>query len=343
MKDNKEDDTVRYKNTLESYENSLNNISEEKILKAITKEENKNIIDKLYDCGDELSNEDINSQLNNYYLNEINKNGEKDENNSKRERYNINMFNFIENDDCTDNKISLNNGTEDKEQQLNTSKEIINTNNKYDTNNSNESNNNKNNDVNYNQMINNDLLKNKMLDDIIKTNEKNEIDNDMNLLKDKNIEFINNVNNMKKNNHIDLNKYKLDTENKNSKNNYSIDEKEKTDKKLVQNENYNYGEFKKEIFNESIYENSNEKMNKNITENNNNYENIKFNLNNNYNNVDNKNNYNNKEDNLDNTFEERQKEEFNDDEENEKENNNYNEINKVKKTQKENHNKSMEY
>ena len=128
MKDNKEDDTVRYKNTLESYENSISNISEEKILKAITKEENKNIIDKLYDCGDELSNEDINSQLNNYYLNEINKNGDKDDNNSKRERYNINMFNFIENDDCTDNKISLNNGTEDKEQQINTSKEIIETN-----------------------------------------------------------------------------------------------------------------------------------------------------------------------------------------------------------------------
>ena len=58
MKDNKEDDTVRYKNTLDSYENSLtnNNISEDKNIKLNNaKEENKNIIDKLYDCGDELS------------------------------------------------------------------------------------------------------------------------------------------------------------------------------------------------------------------------------------------------------------------------------------------------
>ena len=157
MKDDKEDDTVRYKNTLDSHDNSLNNnnnnTSEEKNLRIKTREENKNIIDKLYDCGDELSNEDINSQLNNYYLNEINKNGEKDENNPKRERYNIKIFNFIESDDCIDNKISLNNGTEDKKQQSNTSKEIINTNNKYESNNSNESNNNKNNDDNYNQMI----------------------------------------------------------------------------------------------------------------------------------------------------------------------------------------------
>ena len=30
MKDNKEDDTVRYKNTFELYENSLNSISEQK-------------------------------------------------------------------------------------------------------------------------------------------------------------------------------------------------------------------------------------------------------------------------------------------------------------------------
>ena len=50
-----------------------------------------------------------------------------------------------------------------------------------------------------------------------------------------------------------------------------------TDKNLVQNENYNYGEIKKEIIFETIYENSNEKTSKNIVENNNNYLNTNIN------------------------------------------------------------------
>ena len=54
MKDDKEDDTVRYKNTIDSHDNSQtnnnnnnNDISNEKNLRIKTREENKNIIDKL--------------------------------------------------------------------------------------------------------------------------------------------------------------------------------------------------------------------------------------------------------------------------------------------------------
>ena len=130
MKDNKEDDTVRYKNTYESLENSSgnNNISDEKNIKII-KEENKNIIDKLYDCGDELSLEDYN--LNNYSLNEINKELNKEDNSNKKERYNLNMnmFKFFDNDDYIDvnNKINVNNKEQQKEKS--TSNENMNTNN----------------------------------------------------------------------------------------------------------------------------------------------------------------------------------------------------------------------
>ena len=102
MKDDKEDDTVRYKNTLDSHENSItnnnNDTSDEKNLENKAREENKNIIDKLYDCGDELSMEDANFQLNNNYTSELNPT--KEENNSnKKEKYNINMFKFTDTDE----------------------------------------------------------------------------------------------------------------------------------------------------------------------------------------------------------------------------------------------------
>ena len=93
MKEDKDVDTVRYKNTIDSHDNSLtnnNNTSEEKNMKIKAREENKNIIDKLYDCGDELSIEDANLQLNNDFLNDINPQKEKIESESK---LNIN-FNY---------------------------------------------------------------------------------------------------------------------------------------------------------------------------------------------------------------------------------------------------------
>ena len=49
MKEDKDVDTVRYKNTIDSHDNSLtnnNNTSEEKNMKIKAREENKNIIDK---------------------------------------------------------------------------------------------------------------------------------------------------------------------------------------------------------------------------------------------------------------------------------------------------------
>ena len=129
MKDNKEDDTVRYKNTSESLENSLgnNNILGEKNIKINLKEENKNIIDKLYDCGDELSIEDYNN-LNNCSSNEMNKDLNKEDNSNKKERYNLNMnmFKFLENDDyieVNNNKINKN---KEPLKEINNSNENIN-------------------------------------------------------------------------------------------------------------------------------------------------------------------------------------------------------------------------
>ena len=100
MKDDKEDDTVRYKNTLDSHDNSLsnniNNTSDSKNIRIKTREENKNIIDKLYDCGDELSLEDANFQLNNEFSNNI---SPTKENSNKKEKYNMNMFKFVDTED----------------------------------------------------------------------------------------------------------------------------------------------------------------------------------------------------------------------------------------------------
>ena len=88
MKDDKEDDTVRYKNTYDSHDNSLsnniNNTSDEKNLRIKTREENKLIIDKLYDCGDEISLEDGKFQLDNEYLPELNP--AKEENSNKKDK-----------------------------------------------------------------------------------------------------------------------------------------------------------------------------------------------------------------------------------------------------------------
>ncbi len=127
MKDNnKEDDTVRYKNTLDSYDNSNtnhNNVTQnEKISLTrknypdLSEDEEKNTIDKLYYYGDELS---IDTKKENYgtYLNEnmnieqISKVNEIKEKNLNtlpnsgkgKERYlNMNMFQFIDDNDCLD-------------------------------------------------------------------------------------------------------------------------------------------------------------------------------------------------------------------------------------------------
>ena len=111
MKDDKEDDTVRYKNTLDSHDNSLtnnnNDTSEEKNLQNKAREENKNIIDKLYDCGDELSIEDANFHLNNEYLNELNPT--KEENANNKDKYNINMFKFTDTDEYLESNNNNNN------------------------------------------------------------------------------------------------------------------------------------------------------------------------------------------------------------------------------------------
>ena len=94
MKDDKEDDTVRYKNTIDSHDNSQtnnnnnnNDISNEKNLRIKTREENKNIIDKLYDCGDELSIEETNF---NYDINS---------NKKEKDKYNMHMFKFVDTDE----------------------------------------------------------------------------------------------------------------------------------------------------------------------------------------------------------------------------------------------------
>ena len=101
MKDDKEDDTVRYKYTLDSHDNSLtnnnNNTSEEKNIRTKTREENKNIIDKLYDCGDELSIEDSNNED----LNNISPT-KNEENSNKKDKYNMNMFKFVDTDEYLD-------------------------------------------------------------------------------------------------------------------------------------------------------------------------------------------------------------------------------------------------
>ena len=254
MKDNKDDDTVRYKNTLESYDNSLNNnnISDEKNIKINTKEENKNIIDKLYDCGDEISLDDDNFQINNYYLNDLNKNINKDENSNKKERYNLNMnmFKFTDNDDIMD----MNNGKEIKN--IN-KEEYTSSNNNIDKNNSSGS---INKYENGNEINNNDEIDNDKID---KLNINEEINSNNNIYNEDNKKNNFSLNNKKqKNNHIDLNKYKLDVDDINNiNNNYSVDEKEKTEEKdKLSNtktkdspKNFKREDVKKEIFNESIY------------------------------------------------------------------------------------------
>ena len=360
MKDNKEDDTVRYKNTLESYENSLGNnyISEENNAKINMKEENKNIIDKLYDCGDELSLEDDN--LNNYYLNEINKEINKDENSNKKERYNINMnmFKFIDNDEYMDiknnnysnKKINKNNQNEKENQKIYFDGGV-------DKKNSNEKENKNDNDE-MDRQNSSDYIKNGVEEKNLEKINDNEDININNNINNKENKFYNIFNKKKigKNNHIDLNKYKLDVDNmidinnkdyftgeteekiKENNNNYSIDEREKTEEKIDKNDNKNsptnfkYEDIKKEIFNESIYkyENSNEK-NKSIKEENINNNNKMIN---NDKDKDEFNGQNNNEKNLEN--------------EKKEEDNIQNIIlmDKIKnknKIQKEHHNKSMEY
>ena len=122
MKDDKEDDTVRYKNTLDSHDNSLsnnnNNTSDSKNLRIKTREENKNIIDKLYDCGDELSLEDANFQLNNEFSNNI---SPTKENSNKKDKYNMNMFKFVDTEDYLE---SNNNNKKNIKKKMNLLKKI---------------------------------------------------------------------------------------------------------------------------------------------------------------------------------------------------------------------------
>ena len=115
MKD-KEDDTVRYRITSDSYENeNINNKKEFKKYKTIKTEEDKNIIDKLYDYGDDIN---FDTDVNNF-INEKETYSKDDTtakkalnpyietNSNQKDRYNINMFQFIDDNDCIDMNADL--------------------------------------------------------------------------------------------------------------------------------------------------------------------------------------------------------------------------------------------
>ena len=99
MKDNKEDDTVRYRYTLESDENSNNQRSISNGKNKENSEEKINILDNLNDCGDEGSIEE--EDIDNYA------NKAKDIN--KKEKLNLNIFKFFENEYNIVNKEKDNN------------------------------------------------------------------------------------------------------------------------------------------------------------------------------------------------------------------------------------------
>ena len=254
MKDDKEDDTVRYKNTYDSHDNSLsnniNNTSEEKNLRIKTREENKLIIDKLYDCGDEISLEDGKFQLDNEYLPELNPS--KEENSNKKDKYNMNMFKFVDTDDyleTNNNKKYIKKKVNRKEKDTLYQKGNIKGNNLLD-----------NFIIDYNKL--NGGNKQEKSDKINLETKTDNIDSDISNAEANKNNFVFNIkvqNRNLKGNNIDLNKYKLDTENNNCiNNNYSVDE-DKEKEKLITN---NYEETKKEFFNESIYQSDQKDKNK---------------------------------------------------------------------------------
>ena len=260
MKD-KEDDTVRYKNTSDSYENdNLSNKRDSKIFKTMKSEDNKNTIDKLYDCGDDMN---FDTDVNNF-INEKETYSKDDTtakkalnpyietNSNQKDRYNINMFQFIDDNDCIDmNADLLNKQKQLREIEKQINKNVKNTNNKsigvnFSQNNKKKENkknkfymgfvnnkgNNEDNEINELNQDDREMIKetNKNFDTNNSINNNgNEFFVDLNENHDLIKESVEDKNEMKKIEHINLNKYKLNDYKSNNEDNSEDDNNEVKD------------------------------------------------------------------------------------------------------------------